>query len=166
MIEAWFDRARLARMDQECKRDVALLAIVWRCVALAALLMLAPMSGEAQPPVRQILLLQSFDRGNLILDHFTGNLRVDLDRSAGSPVNVVQIVVGPTGFVGASEQAIVDFIRFRLCRSSQSRILLCQLPVPRQLFAHKYRQSLFPDVPLLFAAVDQKYLQGVAPWRE
>jgi hypothetical protein len=110
-VEAYLDKARSARMDQESKRDAALLAIILRCVALAALLMLGPASGEAQPPVRQVLPLQSFERGNMILDHFTGNLRVDLDQRAGRPVNVVQVIVGPTGFVGASEQAIVEFIR-------------------------------------------------------
>ena len=82
-----------------------------RCAALAGLLMLAAASAEAQPPVRQVLVLQSFDRGNLVLDHFTGNFRVDLVQGAGTPVNIVQITVGPTGFVGAPEQAVVDFIR-------------------------------------------------------
>ena len=33
---------------------------------------------------------------------------------------------------------------------------------PAALFARKYRQQLFPDTPLLFAAVDQRYL-GDAP---
>jgi hypothetical protein len=33
---------------------------------------------------------------------------------------------------------------------------------PAAVFAHKYRQQLFPDAPLLFAAVDQRYL-GDAP---
>ena len=45
------------------------------------------------------------------LDYFTGNFRVDLDHRAGTPVNVVQVVVGPTGFVGAPERAVVDYIR-------------------------------------------------------
>jgi hypothetical protein len=42
------------------------------------------------------------NRGNLVLStSFTGNFRVQLDQRAGKPVNVVQVVVGPTGFVGA-----------------------------------------------------------------
>ena len=45
------------------------------------------------------------------IDSFTGNFRVNLDQRAGKPVNVVQVVVGPTGFVGAPERAIVDYIR-------------------------------------------------------
>jgi signal transduction histidine kinase len=144
-------------MDQESKRDASLLAIILRFVALAGLLMLAPASGEAQPLVRQVLLLQSFDRGNMILDHFTGNLRVDLDRSAGSPVNVVQVVVGPTGFVGATEQAIVDFIHSAYVDRLKPDLIV-SVAGPAAVFARKYRRQLFPDSPLLFAAVDQRYL--------
>ena len=58
-----------------------------------------------------VAAFRAADRGNLILDHFTGNFRVDLDQRVGRPVNVVQVVVGPTGFVGAPEQAVVDYIR-------------------------------------------------------
>ena len=54
-------------------------------VALAGLLALGAASSDAQPAVRQVLMLQSFDRGNLMLDHFTGNFRVDLDQRAGNP---------------------------------------------------------------------------------
>ena len=55
-----------------------------QCAALAGLLALgAAASSEAAPAVRQVLVLQSFDRGNLTLDYFTGNFRVDLDQRAG-----------------------------------------------------------------------------------
>jgi len=127
------------------------------CIALAGLLMLGPVSGEAQPRARQVLLLQSFDRGNMILDHFTGNLRVDLTQSAGGPVNIVQVVVGPTGFVGAPEQAVVDFIRSTYADRPKPDLIV-SLAGPAALFARKYRRQLFPDTPLLFAAVDQRYL--------
>jgi signal transduction histidine kinase len=161
LIEAYFYKVRSARMDQKSKRDAALLAIILRCVALAALLMLGPASGEAQPPVQQVLMLQSFDRGNMILDHFTGNLRVDLDRHAGRPVNVVQVVVGPTGFVGASEQTIVDFIRSAYVDRPKPDLIV-SVAGPAAVFARKYRRQLFPDTPLLVASVDQQYL-GDAP---
>ena len=36
---------------------------------------------------------------------------------------------------------------------------------PATVFARKYRQQLFPDTPLLFAAVDERYL-GDAPLGE
>ena len=73
----------------------------FQCAAVAGLLVLAAESSEAQPAVRHVLLLQSFDRGNMPDDHLTGNFRVDLGQRTGQAVNVVQIVVGSTAFVGA-----------------------------------------------------------------
>jgi signal transduction histidine kinase len=120
--------------------------------------MLGPASGETQEPVQQVLLLHGFNRGNMVLDHFTGNFRVDLDQRAGKPVNVVQVTVGPTGFVGAPEQAVVDFIRSTYA-GHPAPDLIVSVSGPAAVFARKYRQQLFPDSPLLFAAVDQRYLQ-------
>ena len=130
----------------------------FRYSALAGLLMLGLASAEPQPPVQQVLLLQSFNRGNMILDHFTSSFRVDLDHGAGRPVNVVQVTVGPTGFVGASEQSVVDFIRSTYA-GHPAPDLIVTAAAPAAVFGRKYRQQLFPDTPLLFAAVDQRYLQ-------
>ncbi|HKO87909.1 MAG TPA: hypothetical protein VJU83_05245, partial [Burkholderiales bacterium] len=77
-----------------------------RCALLAGLLFVSAASAETQSEVKQVLLLQSLNRGSLILDNFTGSFRVNLDERAGKPVNVVQVVVGPTGFIGAPEQAV------------------------------------------------------------
>ena len=165
MIEAYSDKVGSAHMDQKSKRDSALLAITVRCVALVGLLMINRASGEAQPPVRQVLLLQSFDRGNMIVDHFTGNLRVDLDRNVGSPVNVVQVVVGPTGFVGASEQAIVDFIESAYAARPKPDLIV-SLGGPASLFARK-----FPTAALSRrASADRGHRSAMAgrcaAWRE
>ncbi len=140
-------------------RNAVLRSTALRCVALAGLLSFGSAWGEAQPAVRQILLLQSLDRGNMIVDRFTGNFRVDLDRRAERPVNVVQVVVGPTGFVGASEQAMVDFIRSAYVDRPRPDLIV-SVAGPAAAFARKYRQQLFPDAPLLFAAPDQRYLRG------
>ena len=130
----------------------------FRRAALAACLVLCGSSAEAQPKVQQILLLHGSDRGNLVLDTFTGNFRADLDERAGRPVNVVQIVVGPTGFAGAPEQAAVDYIRSTFADRPTPDLILTASG-PSAVFARKYRQQLFPDTPLLFAAVDQRYLR-------
>src|SRR5689334_20993959 len=125
-----------------------------RCAVLAGLLALGA-STDAAPPVRQILLLQSSDRGGLTIDNFTGNFRVDLDERAGMPVNVVQVTVGPIGFVGAPEQAIVDYIA-SIYAGRPKPDLIVSVAGRASVFARKYRRLLFPDVPLLFAAVDQR----------
>jgi hypothetical protein len=93
-----------------------------RFVALAGLLMLGPASGEeAQPPVRQVLLLQSLDRGNMIVDFIS---------SAYADRRKPDLIVSLAG--------------------------------PAAVFARKYRGQLFPESPLLFVPVDQRYL-GDAP---
>src|SRR4029079_3190697 len=122
------------------------------CAALAGWLLLGASSSEAQLPVRQVLMLHALDRGNLTVDTFTGNFRVDLDQRAGRPVNVVQIVVGPTGFVGAPEQAVVDYIRSTFSDRHKPELIVT-VAGPAAASARKYRQELFPDTPLLFAAV-------------
>ncbi|HEY5807069.1 MAG TPA: ATP-binding protein [Povalibacter sp.] len=130
----------------------------FRYAALVGLLMFGPAWGEAQQPVRQVLLLQSVDRGNMVIDGFTGNFRVDLDQRSGKPVNVVQVVVGPTGFVGAPSQSVAAFIRSTY-GDRPAPDLIVAIGGPATLFARKYRPQLFPDAPLLFAAVDQRFLR-------
>jgi signal transduction histidine kinase len=131
---------------------------VKRYAALLALLALTSRSGAVEPVVRQVLVLQSFDRGNLVLDHFTTNLRVDLDQYAGGPVNFVQINVGPTGFVGASERSVVEFIRSTFADRPLPELIVT-IAGPAAVFARKYRQQLFPESPMLLASVDQRYLE-------
>jgi signal transduction histidine kinase len=125
---------------------------------LGGLLVMGAAMSDAQSPVKQVLVLQSVSRGNLTLDTFTGEFRARLDQRAGN-ANVVQIVVGPTGFVGAPEQAIVDYIR-SIYTNHPAPDLIMTVAGPAAVFARKYRQQLFPQTPLLFAAMDQRYLRG------
>ena len=128
-------------------------------IAPAILLLQEPASSAAQPAVRQVLMLQSVARGNMILDHFTGNFRIDLEKRFDSPVNVIEIVVGPTGQIGASEPAVVEYIRSAFAGRPQPDLIVT-MAGPAAVFARKYRQHLFPDAPILFASVDERYLRG------
>ena len=131
----------------------------WRCAALTGVLVLGAASSAAAQTVPQILLLQSFNRGNLTLDSFTASFRLELDRLAGSPMNVVEVVVGPTGFVGASEPAVVDYIR-SMFTGHRGPDLIVTVAGPAAAFARTYREQLFPSAPLVFAGVDQRTLRG------
>jgi signal transduction histidine kinase len=129
-----------------------------RCAALFSVLALWATSSQAQSPVRQVLLLQSLDRGNLIIDDFTGNFRVDLDQRSETPVNVVQLVVSPTGLAGAPDHAVVDYIRSTFTDRRHPDLIIT-VGGPATVFARKYRRELFPGAPVLFAAVDQRFLR-------
>ncbi len=129
----------------------------FRRVVLTGVLLLAAAPSEAEPVARQVLVLQSFDRGNMIVDHFTANFRVELDKQVERPVNLLQVVVGPTGFVAAPDQATVDFIR-SLYAGRPNPDLIVAVAGVASAFARRHRSQLFPDAPLFFAAVDQRYL--------
>jgi hypothetical protein len=99
-------------------------------------------SSEAHS-VRHVLLLQSFDRGNMTDDYTTANFRGDLGQRTGQAVNVIEIVVGPTGFVGAPEEMIVITSDRRspivASRTSSSRSL-----VPQRRLRANIESSSFP----------------------
>jgi signal transduction histidine kinase len=119
----------------------------------------AAANEAAQPLQKQVLVLQSVDRGNIVVDHFTTNFHVELDQRAEQPVNFVQVVVGPIGSVGAPERALVDFIGFTFADGPKPDLIVA-VSGPASIFARKYRKQLFPDTPLLFAAIDERYLRA------
>ena len=92
----------------------------FRTAALAGLMLLAAAASEAQPLARQVLVLQSIDRGNLVLDYFTTNFRVDVDQQVGQPC---QFPSSQRGALGICRRAGTDGRRFhpiRLRGSSQA----------------------------------------------
>ena len=122
-------------------------------------LLLAASSSEAKAPVRQVLVLQGVDRGDMAIDSFTRDFRTELTRRAGASVNVVQITVLPLGLTGAPAQAVIDYIH-AIYADQPKPDLIVTVTGPPAVFARTYRQQLFPDTPLLFAAVDQRFLGG------
>jgi signal transduction histidine kinase len=126
---------------------------------VVVLVLLAAVSSEAAPAVRQVLVLQSFDRGVLALDQFTANFRVDLDQRIGEPVNFVQFVVAPAGFITPPEEPVVDFLRSAFA-DRPAPDLIVTVGGPAAALARKHPRTLFPGTPRLFAAVDQRFLQG------
>jgi signal transduction histidine kinase len=126
--------------------------------AVAAWLLLGAAPAEALPARPHLLVLQSHNRGNLSLDFFSSNFRIDLEARAGRPITVVQFVIGPTGLVAAPEQALVDYIRATFA-NGPAPDLIVTMGGPAATFARKHRSQMFPGTPLLLASVDQQYLR-------
>ena len=57
----------------------------FQCAVLLGGLLLVAGVAEAQPAVRQVLMLHSFDRGTLPVDQFTSYFRIELERRAHEP---------------------------------------------------------------------------------
>jgi len=123
---------------------------------IALVVLLFATSSEATG--RQILVLQSLDRGNLALDFLTGHFRVEVERRSGESVTFVQFVVNPSGFDVTPDKAIVNFLRSTFAERTKPDLIVT-IGGPAAAFARRHRDQIFPDVPLLYAGVDQRFLR-------
>lgn len=132
-----------------------------RRAAVSAVLLVLWFAASSHAQVRQVLLLQSLVRGNLTGDTFTGNLRVDMSRRSATPVMFTEVVVAPSGFGEIPEQATVDFLHSAYADRPKPDLVVT-IGGPAATFARKYCHQVFPESPLLFAAVDQRFLGSVS----
>lgn len=125
--------------------------------SLLLLLIVCQPAHAQEPQERRVLLLQSLDRGNLTMDELTGRFRLALERRSPVPVTVMQAVVNPSGFAATPEQPIVDYLSSTYVNEHKPDLVVT-IGGPAATFARKHRARLFPDSPLLFAAVDERFL--------
>jgi signal transduction histidine kinase len=133
-------------------------AYLGRLIAIATFLAVLRATPSAAD-VRHVVLLQSLERGNLTLDYFTASFLVALDKGASDPVRVTQFVVQLSGVDETPEQAMLDYLRAAFVNRPAPDLVITT-GGPAAAFARKYRAQIFPDTPLLFAAVDQRFLDG------
>ncbi len=126
-----------------------------RIGSAALLVLLFAATGETAN--RHVLMLHSVERGSLALDYFTGNFRVDLQKRAGGNITFTQFVVTPPGFGVSLEQPIVDFLRSAYFGRSRPDLVIT-VGGAAAAFLRKHRQQTFPDLPVLYAAVDERWL--------
>lgn len=126
-------------------------------VVVAGLVLAAPAPAGAQR-AKQVLLLQSVDRGNLPLDYFSGKFRVDLEAQLGGHVNVVELVVVPPGLVASPERAVITYLMSAFADGPRPDLIVTA-GGPAAAFVRRHRGELFPGTPVLFASVDERFLQ-------
>jgi PAS domain S-box-containing protein len=130
-----------------------------RCLTWVAWLNLAfASSSAAQPGARQVLLLNSFERGSAVENLFAGTFRTELGRQSPEPINFfevsLQAALTPDH---PQEEPVVDYLLSTF--TGQPLDLVVTLGGPAAAFAQKYRERLFPATPLLLAAVDRRSVQ-------
>jgi signal transduction histidine kinase len=129
-----------------------------RAAAAGVLTMTAAMNAAAQAPVtRQVLVLQSMDRGSLVFDTFTASFRASLQERAGSQVTLFEFVVAPAGLAEAPDAPVIEFLR-SIYAGRQPPALIVTVGGPAAAFARRHRSQLFPEAAMLLAAVETRYL--------
>ena len=115
---------------------------------------------QPAPSVHQVLVLQSIDRGNLVFDSFTAEFRAAIQKQATTPVTLFDFVLVPPGLRNAPAQSIIDFLQSTY--GDRPADLIVTLGGPAAAFARAHRQQLFPQSPIVFAALDQRWMDGNA----
>jgi PAS domain S-box-containing protein len=124
-----------------------------------AILLVLCFASAGEAAVRRVVLLQSLERGNLVLDRFTAMLRTQLAEGSAEPLTFTEFVINPFGFSDASEQEMVDYLRSTF-DGRPAPDLVITTGGPAAAFARKFRSELFPDSPMLYGAVDRLFVSG------
>ena len=128
----------------------------FKCCACAVLVLLL-FGAAAEASGRNVLLLQSLDRGNLTLDYLTGNFRIDLDANESEPLTFTQFVVNPSGFDVSPDEAVLNYLEAAYA-SRPKPDLIVAMAGPAAAFARRHRGRIFPDRPVLFAGGDLRWM--------
>ena len=139
---------RLNSMDPRCRP--------WRLWALLLVLGFAPVAN-AQAGPRRVLLLYSYER-EFTHREFALLFRPELSRSSAEPVDYIEVALQTAGeSMRAPDDSVVT--RLRSTFAGTQLDLVVAIGGPAAAFAHEHREELFPTTPMLFAAVDRRFIE-------
>jgi ABC-type uncharacterized transport system substrate-binding protein len=128
----------------------------WPLWTLLLILGFAP-SASAQTQPRHVLLLYSYER-EFTHGAFAGMFRPALTQSSTEPVDYIEVALQTAS---ESARAPDDSIVSRLASTFAGTPLDLVVAIggPAAAFAQKHREQLFPTTPMLFAAVDRRFIE-------
>ncbi len=127
----------------------------WRLWTLLLIVGLAP-GASARTEPRHVLLLYSYER-EFTHTAFAAMFRPELTRSSAEPVNYIEVALQTAAAsVRAPDDSIVT--RLRSTFDGTRLDLVVAIGGPAAAFAQEHRGQLFPTTPMLFAAVDRRFI--------
>ena len=128
----------------------------WWIFTLLLVLGLAP-AARAQTAQRNVLLLYSYER-EFTHTAFAGMFRPELTRSSAEPIHYIEVALQTAGeSVRAPDDSIVTRLDATFGRTRLD--LVVAIGGPAAAFAQQHRGRLFPATPMLFAAVDRRFIE-------
>jgi signal transduction histidine kinase len=107
-----------------------------------------------------VLVLYSFGRD--YFDEIAGELRTELARASGGPVELFEVSLETARLAGdTSESAILGYLHALF---DEKRLdILIAVAGPAARFCVNHRDALFPTVPLVLAGVESRVMTGMRP---
>jgi len=127
-------------------------------VCFAATALMAPVAAQGPPahelgPGRRVLLLSSYGNEFSFFSQVVTDFRLELDRIEGRSCDYYQVALELARFDSeAYEQPFLDYVNAIVAHRRPELVVTFGGPAAR--FSQVHRERLFPDVPLLYAAMD------------
>ncbi len=129
----------------------------WQLCAVLLMMGLVPGVRAQTTEPRHVLLLYSYER-EFTHTAFAGMFRPELTRSSAEPIDYVEIALQTAGeSVRAPDDAIATRLAARFAGTRMD--LVVAIGGPAAAFAQAHREQLFPTAPMLFAAVDRRFIE-------
>ena len=132
---------------------VAVLAAIWlgACDSFAA---------DAATPKR-VLLIHSFGRDFAPYDTIASVFRTELARGSSEPIVLFEATLDAgRPITDEEERAFLDYLKARFAGPAPDLVVTIGPPAARFYLAH--RDQLFPPIPLVIAALDERLARGAA----
>ena len=134
-----------------------------RWVALVILLFAAAATGRSQGAPRYVLVLTSFEQQFSPHNVFNSVFRAELTERLTDPVQFIDVLLppsSPTRRRASEPEATLDYLRNTFA-IHHPHLIVSVGGVAAQ-FVQQHRQQIFPDTPILFSSVDQRFVQNSA----
>lgn len=137
-------------------------AVVLACFCLVVAVCLAPERAEAvgrnlRGELKRVLVLHSFGREFRPWSEYAREIKAELERQSPWPLDIQEHALLTARFNNPGPEApFVDYLQ-SLYQGAMPDIVL-SIGAPAARFAQRYRAKLFPDTPLVLAAVERRLI--------
>jgi signal transduction histidine kinase len=125
------------------------------CLLVLAAILPGPASGEPRGEPKRVLMLHSFGRDFLPWSAFARAIRTELEQQSPWPLELQEHNLLSARFNDPGPEApFVDYLRSLY--SGRPPDIVVSIGAPAASFVQKYRAQLFPETPMVLAAVEQR----------
>ncbi len=117
--------------------------------------------GNAQTATKRVFVLSSFGRDFSPYSLADSTFRTELSRSLGAPVDYLEVTLGTRSIEPHDEAAIVEYAR--AVSTHRPPDLVVTIGPLAGAFRQRYRSELFPGVPTLYGALEERWARAIRP---
>jgi signal transduction histidine kinase len=123
-------------------------------ILFSSIVLLLAMTGAALSQPKRMLIVDSVGRDFSPWDDYARKIREELKLQSKDPIDIFEVSLSTARFPDGNEDAFVSYLNAVF--SERKLDLMMTIGGPAAAFFQKNRQRIFPSVPTLYAAFDQR----------